>query len=130
AVEAMAGLGAEPGRIVAGIGPAVTADRYQVGDEVADAARDCFGGDVDDVLRPDGTGRWLLDLWAANRRVLAEAGVDPANIEVSPGGTGPGTPFFSDRAERPCGRFAALARLPPPPVWPRGVAGRHPAGAR
>lgn len=116
AVEAMAGLGAEPGRIVAGIGPAVTADRYQVGDEVADAARDCFGGDVDDVLRPDGTGRWLLDLWAANRRVLAEAGVDPANIEVSPVGTGPGTPFFSDRAERPCGRFAALARLRPHPV--------------
>ena len=91
----------------------VTADRYQVGDDVADAARDCFGDDVDGVLRPDGTGRWLLDLWAANRRVLAEAGVDPANVEVGPVGTGPGTPFFSDRAERPCGRFAALARLRP-----------------
>jgi hypothetical protein len=38
-------------------------------------------------------------------------GVPAAQIEVAPVGTGPGTPFFSDRAERPCGRFAALARL-------------------
>lgn len=111
AVDAMAGLGADSGRIVAGIGPAITADRYQVGDEVADAVRACFDSDVDGIVRPDGTGRWLLDLWAANRRILVEAGVRPGNIEVSPVGTGPGTPFFSDRAARPCGRFAAMARL-------------------
>lgn len=114
AVEAMAGLGGDPARIVAGIGPAITADRYQVGDEVAAAARDCFGAHVDDVARPDGTGRWLFDQWAANRRILVDAGVPPRNIEVSPVGTGPGTPFFSDRAQRPCGRFAALARLRAP----------------
>ena len=130
AVEAMAGLGADPARIVAGIGPAVTVDRYQVGDEVADAVRASLdddggaghggsdgdeagggGGAVGDVVRPDGTGRWLVDLWAANRRILVEAGLQPGNIEVSTVGTGPGTPFFSDRAARPCGRFAALARL-------------------
>ncbi len=111
AVDAMAGLGADPGSIVAGIGPAITADRYQVGDEVADAVRACLDGDVGGIVRPDGTGRWLLDLWAANRRILVEAGVRPGNIEVSPVGTGPGTPFFSDRAARPCGRFAAMARL-------------------
>ena len=62
-------------------------------------------------MRPDGTGRWTFDLWAANRRLLVEAGVDPAHIDVSPVGTGPGTPFFSDRTARPCGRFAAIARL-------------------
>lgn len=114
AVEAMAGLGADPARIVAGIGPAITVDRYQVGDEVAEAARACLADDpaaIDDVVRPDGTGRWLVDLWAANRRILVAAGVQPGNIEVSTIGTGPGTPFFSDRAARPCGRFAALARL-------------------
>lgn len=111
AVEALAGLGADPARVVAGIGPAIPADRYQVGDEVADAARACFGADVDTVVRPDGTGRWLFDLWAANRRLLVDAGLDPAHIETSAVGTGPGTPFFSDRAARPCGRFAALARL-------------------
>jgi YfiH family protein len=111
ALDAMAGLGSRPGDVVAGLGPAITADRYQVGEEVAGAARDCLGGDVEGIVRPDGTGRWTFDLWAANRRLLVEAGVDPSNIEVSPIGTGPGTPFFSDRTARPCGRFAALARL-------------------
>ncbi|HEY7068950.1 MAG TPA: polyphenol oxidase family protein [Acidimicrobiales bacterium] len=113
AVEAMAGLGAEPAAVVAGIGPAVEAARYQVGDEVAEAARHAFGGDAGDVLAPDGPGHWRFDLWAANRRVLVEAGVPTAQIETAAVGTGPGTPFFSDRAERPCGRFAALARLAP-----------------
>jgi hypothetical protein len=111
ALDAMARLGADRARVLAGLGPAITADRYQVGDDVADAARDCFGGDVDGVVRPDGTGRWTFDLWAANRRLLAAAGVEPANIEVSAVGTGPATPFFSDRTARPCGRFAAIARL-------------------
>jgi YfiH family protein len=128
ALDAMGTLAADPARVVAGLGPAITADRYQVGDEVADAARDCFAGDVDGVVRPDGTGRWTFDLWAANVRLLAEAGVPAPQIEVSPVGTGPGTPFFSDRTARPCGRFAALAVLhddrpdrsgvPQPPDYP------------
>ena len=111
AVEAMAGLGAAPARIVAGIGPAIPADRYQVGDEVAEAVRAGLGGAAAGVLAPDGPGHWRLDLVAANRAVLVDAGLASGQIAVWPGGTGPGTPFFSDRAERPCGRFAALARL-------------------
>ena len=83
ALDAMAGLGAEPGRVLAGIGPAIAADRYQVGLEVVDAASVCFGRDVDGIIGPDGTGRWTFDLWAANRRLLVEAGVDPTAIEVS-----------------------------------------------
>jgi YfiH family protein len=110
-VDALAGLGADPARLRVGIGPTIAAGRYQVGEEVAAAARDCFGRDAGDALRPDGTGRWTFDLVTANRRVLADAGVDPAHVEASPGGTGPGTPYFSDRAQRPCGRFALLARL-------------------
>jgi YfiH family protein len=111
ALAAMAGLGTRPRDVVAGVGPAITADRYQVGEDVVDAARECFDGDTAGIVSPDGTGRWTFDLWAANRRLLVEAGLDPANIEVSLVGTGQGTPYFSDRAARPCGRFAALARL-------------------
>ena len=111
ALDAMRTLGADPARVVAGLGPAITADRYQVGDEVADAARDCFAGYVEGIVRRDGTARWTFDLWAANVRLLVEAGVPRPAIEVSQIGTGPGTPFFSDRTARPCGRFAALARL-------------------
>lgn len=119
AVRAMADLGADPGAVVAGIGPAIPADRYQVGDEVADAARACFAADpggTDGVLRPDRTGRWTFDLGAANHRVLTAAGVPADAIEVTPVGTGGDSPFFSDRAARPCGRFAALARLRPGPA--------------
>ena len=114
ALDAMRTLGADPARVLAGLGPAITADRYQVGDEVADAARACFDGDVDGIVRPDGTGRWTFDLWAANRRLLVEAGLDPAHVETSSVGTGPGTPFYSDRTARPCGRFASIARLHTP----------------
>jgi polyphenol oxidase len=127
AVDAMAGLGAVPDRIIAGIGPAIAADRYQVGAEVAQAARDAFGaGDAGDgsggedraravtgagtVVRPDGAGRWLFDLPAANRRVLRESGLRDENIHVTQYVTGTGV-FFSDRSARPCGRLALVARL-------------------
>ena len=65
-----------------------------------------------EFVRPDGTGRWLFDLWDANVHVLVEAGVDAANIHVADVGT-ESDHFFSDRAVRPCGRFAAIARLLP-----------------
>ena len=112
ALAAMATLGARPGNVLAGIGPAIGPDRYQVGAEVADAARDAFGERP--FLRPDGTGAWLFDLWAANRFLLREAGVPDRQIHLAavPTGPEPGL-FFSDRTARPCGRFAALARLRP-----------------
>lgn len=113
AVRAMVDLGADPRSIVAGIGPAIAADAYQVGDDVADAARAAFGERTDRVLRPDGTGRFLFDLVTAARIQLADSGVMTANIHPSGLSTGPGTPFFSHRGEAPCGRFAVLARLRP-----------------
>jgi YfiH family protein len=112
AVEAMAGLGASPQRIVAGIGPAISAGRYQVGGEVAEAARDAFGERAGTVIRPDGTGRWLFDLPAANSLVLRESGLADDNIHATAYVTGDGT-FFSDRSARPCGRLALVARLSP-----------------
>jgi YfiH family protein len=112
ALEAMATLGARPGNVIAGLGPAIAPDGYQVGDNVADAARKSFGEQVEAVIRPDGTGKWLFDLWAANLLILSEAGVagDRAHVAAIPTGAEPGH-FFSDRAVRPCGRFAAIARL-------------------
>jgi YfiH family protein len=111
AVRAMADLGADPVRIVAGIGPAVDGAVYQVGDEVARPARAAFGDRTDAVLRPDGTGRFLFDLVRAAEIQLTDAGLDPGRIHPSGLATGPGTPFFSHRLEGPCGRFAVLARL-------------------
>jgi YfiH family protein len=111
ALAAMAALGTRPGDVVAGIGPAIGPDRYQVGEDVAAAARECFGEDAPLVIRPDGTGRWLFDLWSANRVLLREAGVADRNIHVAAVHTG--ADFYSHRMARPCGRFGVLARLRP-----------------
>jgi copper oxidase (laccase) domain-containing protein len=109
----MASLGAVPERIVAGIGPAIGADRYQVGEDVHEAAMEAFGPGAGRVTRPDGTGRWLFNLPAATRLVLREAGVPDGSIHPAQYVTGDGL-FFSDRSARPCGRLALIARLRPP----------------
>ena len=119
AVAAMRALGSRPEHIIAGLGPAIAPDRYQVGEDVRQAAVDGLGDHAAErVIRPDGTGRWLFDLWAANRIVLREAGVPDENLHVAqiPTGSDPGL-FFSDREVRPCGRFAAMARLLPRDAW-------------
>jgi YfiH family protein len=111
AVAAMATLGARPENVIAGIGPAVAADRYQVGAEVKDDTKRAFPISWSAMLRPDGTGRWLFDLPAANRLILIEAGVPASQIHVSPEVTGSAGRFFSDREARPCGRHALVGRL-------------------
>jgi polyphenol oxidase len=143
ALAAMCSLGTRPEDVIAGIGPAVAAGSYQVGEEVAAAARDAFGEGVVAAAAPDasgegavaaaapdasgqqahallrpapsgGPGQWLFDLPAANRHVLGAAGVPDGQIHVAATPTGPGPGlFFSHRAERPCGRFALAARLEP-----------------
>ncbi len=136
AVAAMVTLGARPPGIVAGLGPAVPADRYQVGPDVHQAITRTFGScwlrggrpprsqqgpAAAAFIRPDPAApdRWLLDLWAANRHALREAGVPDAQIHTADIPTGPIHPadpgrFFSDRAARPCGRLALVARLRAP----------------
>lgn len=111
ALEAMVALGARPERVVAGLGPTVPAATYQVGPEVVDAARSSLG-DLEGIVRPDGTGRWTFDIVAAQLRTLAEGGVMSEHIHLSTlDSTAP--ECFSDRAVRPCGRQAVMARLRP-----------------
>jgi purine-nucleoside/S-methyl-5'-thioadenosine phosphorylase / adenosine deaminase len=112
ALEAMRGCGARPERIHAFLGPAVDPDRYQVTDQIARAVAGAAADAPLDpaVGRPDGPGHWLVDLVAANRRQLSAAGVPDAHIDES-GMTTAHEDLFSDRAQRPCGRFALLARL-------------------
>jgi len=135
AVAAMESLGSRPSDVIAGVGPAVPAAHYQVGADVCRAVTRAFGSAAAVFLRPDSVPeRWLLDLWAANRFALGEAGVPAAQIHVTDLPTGPidlpahagaaepatfADPtdpvrhgyFFSDRAARPCGRLALVARL-------------------
>ncbi|MFI5083592.1 MAG: polyphenol oxidase family protein, partial [Streptosporangiales bacterium] len=116
ALAAMQGLGARPSDVVAGIGPAVGADRYQVGPDVHEPVTRSFGPAAAEFIRPDPSapGRWLLDLVSANRHALRQDGVPGARIHAAgiPTGPVPGQ-FFSDRTARPCGRLALAARLRP-----------------
>ena len=141
ALAAMRALGSRPSDVVAGIGPAIAAARYQVGPDVHQAVTEAFGPapsfirpDTHPDTRPDAPpdsapDRWLLDLWAANRHALVEAGVPAPQIHTTalPAGPIPITDltnpislmdptghFFSDRTARPCGRLALIARLRTP----------------
>jgi YfiH family protein len=124
AVAAMRTLGSRPADVIAGIGPAIPAARYQVGPDVYEAVTQAFGPAP--FIQPDAVpDRWRLDLWSANRFALTEAGVPAARIhttDIPTGPTGPAEPvgpteptepgyFFSDRSARPCGRLALIARL-------------------
>jgi copper oxidase (laccase) domain-containing protein len=127
-------LGSRPADVIAGIGPAIPASRYQVGPDVYQAVTQAFGPAP--FIRPDAVpDRWRLDLWSANRFVLTEAGVPAPHIHITDIPTGPTEPtepadlgnaagpgptepagsgyFFSDRSARPCGRLALIARLRP-----------------
>ena len=76
AVAVMASLGSRPSDVIAALGPAVAPARYQVGTDVHDAVTQAFGpAAVGSSARPPAPGRWLLDLWAANRHALREAGL-------------------------------------------------------
>jgi YfiH family protein len=67
-------FGSRPGDLVAGIGPSIGPCCYEVGDEVVAAVRGTF--DRAEALLPrNGGDRRRFDLWAANRRWLAEAGI-------------------------------------------------------
>jgi polyphenol oxidase len=124
AVAVMQTLGSRPADVIAGIGPAIAAARYQVGPDVYQAVTQAFGPAP--FIQPDSVpDRWRLDLWSANRSVLTEAGVPAPHIHITDiptGPTGPAEPagpteptgpgyFFSDRSARPCGRLALIARL-------------------
>jgi polyphenol oxidase len=115
ALATMQTLGSRPADVIAGIGPAIPAARYQVGPDVYRAVTEAFGPAP--FIQPDAVpDRWRLDLWSANRFVLTEAGVPAAHIHTTDIPTGPAEPaapglFFSDRSARPCGRLALIARL-------------------
>jgi hypothetical protein len=112
AIDAMAGMGSEAARVRAWVGPGVASERYQVTDEVRDGLEGAVRPDAldDGVARTDGPGHWLVDLAAANRQQLRARGVPGAQI-YDCGLTTADERLFSDRAARPCGRFALLARL-------------------
>jgi purine-nucleoside/S-methyl-5'-thioadenosine phosphorylase / adenosine deaminase len=87
------------------IGPSISARRYQVGPEVASRFADVPG-----ALEDDARDRSRLNLRAVAAHQLAALGLHDGHVLYSAERTDGGAPFFSDRAHRPCGRFALVAR--------------------
>jgi polyphenol oxidase len=81
AVRATIDAGARAGRLHVAIGPSIGPCCYEVDEPVLRELGAAFGRQARAWCRQGREGHAMLDLWAANEAVLAEAGVDPAQIE-------------------------------------------------
>lgn len=104
-------FGSMPGNILAGIGPSIGPEQYEVGADVIKETRRAFPEEVDRLLISKQNGTAYLNLWEANRIVLMKAGVQ--KIEVAQISTAANThDWYSHREEKgKTGRFGALIAL-------------------
>ncbi|MBV6392868.1 MAG: Polyphenol oxidase [Anaerolineales bacterium] len=102
--------GSNPADVIVGIGPSISADHYEVGEEVAAQFREKFGAASEEILeRRD--GKIYLDLWRANALQLQKMGVE--QIQISGLCTACHLDdWYSHRAEKGrTGRFGALVAM-------------------
>jgi hypothetical protein len=99
----------QPSDLIAGIGPSICPEVYEVGPEVITAVAEVFGTKENLVSRENGEGKGFLNLWEANRLQLLSLGVRPEAIEVAGICTFTHSDvFFSARKSgNKAGRFAA-----------------------
>lgn len=79
-------FGTNPADLICAIGPSICAEHYEVSSDVAQAFINAFGAEPlgsRGILRPGREDHYQLDLWAANRMILENAGVKPENISVT-----------------------------------------------
>jgi polyphenol oxidase len=110
AVEGMRSqYGCKPENIVAGIGPSIGVDHYEVGADVISQFQQSHG--ASDRILQTRNGSTYLDLWAANEIQLHNAGI--MQVQVSGICTACHVDdWFSHRAEKgKTGRFGALIAL-------------------
>ena len=77
-------FGSEPGELLAGIGPSICQDCYEVGEELREQFLNAFTkAQVDSFFAPGReVGKYQLSLWEANRQVLLEAGIREGNLSL------------------------------------------------
>lgn len=95
----------DPSTLYAVVGPTISQRGYQVGPEVAE-----HFDDAADALVADDEDRWRLDVAGVVVHQLRDAGLGDGHILRVDQTTDGGDPFYSDRATRPCGRGALVAR--------------------
>lgn len=72
--------GCSPDDVQAVVGPSISLDAFEVGDEVYDAF--CGAGFLPELIARRFGGRWHIDLWEANRLQLVACGVRDDSIAV------------------------------------------------
>ena len=105
-------FGSRPQDILVGIGPAIGACCFEVDESVADAFRAAFP-EAPQILSRSPVGKATVDLWAANRLQLEEAGIFSKHIDSADVCTRCNAElFYSYReAQGTTGRFAAWIAL-------------------
>ena len=98
-----------PSDIIVGIGPSISPQVYEVGEEVIAAARKAFATTDGILISSEKPDKAFFNLWEANKRQALAMGVLPAHIEVAELCTYTNSDqFFSARkVKNQPGRFAA-----------------------
>lgn len=99
-------FGTEGKNVIAGIGPSVSQQSYEVGEEVVVAVRQSFQN-AHELLIPLPANKAKLNLWDANKIQLLEFGVPENQIEVSDLCTVLNNNYFFSARKGDSGRFAA-----------------------
>ena len=73
--------GTSPENIIAAIGPSISPEIYEVGDEVVEEVRLSIPN-AEILLHKNSSGKFHLNLWEANRQVLLQNGLQFHNIEI------------------------------------------------
>ena len=75
--------GTNPQDVVCAIGPSICRDCYEISEDVAEEFKQEFAGHAQEIMDKKGNGKYMLDLWEANRRVLTDAGIKAENISCT-----------------------------------------------
>lgn len=106
-------FGADPSAMIGAIGPAIGPECYEVDEPVMISVRDSFSF-WKDIAKPNGDGRWNLDLVKANRLELIQIGFSERNIHSAGMCTSCRKDlFYSFRAEGRTGRMLSVIMIKP-----------------
>jgi purine-nucleoside/S-methyl-5'-thioadenosine phosphorylase / adenosine deaminase len=75
-------FGTKPENLIAGIGPSIGPEVYEIGIEVAEQFQEQFG--VNHIVNPiANSDKYLLNLWEVNKQILIESGILKEKIEIA-----------------------------------------------
>ena len=76
-------FGSNPADVLVGIGPSIGNCCYEVDDPVYNEFKKLSYLNLNEIFTKKPNGKYMLNLWVANRRILENAGINPQNICVT-----------------------------------------------